>query len=40
MREQDDYMPFAEMDPDELKQLPGDVHRMVDGVSAYITGSA
>jgi uncharacterized protein (UPF0332 family) len=39
-RQQDDYMPFVEMDPDELRQLLGDVRSMVDGIAAYIGDSA
>jgi uncharacterized protein (UPF0332 family) len=35
-RQQDDYMPFVEMDPDELKQLLEDVRDMVKGISAWI----
>jgi len=35
-RQQDDYLPFAEVDPDELKQLLKDVRVMVNGISAYI----
>jgi uncharacterized protein (UPF0332 family) len=35
-RQQDDYMPFVEMDPDELRQLLADVRDMVNGISAYI----
>jgi hypothetical protein len=31
-------MPFVEMDPDELKQLLGDVRNMVNGISVYIRG--
>jgi len=39
-RQQDDYMPFVEMDPDDLKQLLGDVRNMVNGISAYIKTNA
>jgi uncharacterized protein (UPF0332 family) len=39
-RQQDDYMPFVEMDPDELKQLLEDVRNMVNGVSTYISENA
>jgi uncharacterized protein (UPF0332 family) len=35
-RQQDDYMPFVEMDPDELKELLEEVRDMVKGISAYI----
>lgn len=35
-RQQDDYMPFVEMDPDELTGLLDDVRSMVRGVSAYV----
>jgi len=36
MREQDDYMPFVEMDADEIKSLCVDVRTMVNGISEYI----
>jgi len=39
-RQQDDYMPFVEMDPDDLKQLLGDVRNMVDGIFKYVDGSS
>jgi uncharacterized protein (UPF0332 family) len=39
-RQQDDYMPFVEMDPDELQQLLGDVRSMVNGISAYVKTNA
>ena len=39
-RQQDDYMPFVEMDPDELRQLLGDVRRMVGGIGAHTKDSA
>lgn len=39
-RQQDDYMPFVEMDPDELKQLLVSVRDMVNGISAYIKENA
>ncbi|MCL5279562.1 MAG: hypothetical protein M1376_06615 [Planctomycetes bacterium] len=39
-RQQDDYMPFVEMDPDELKQLLESVRNMVNGISAYIRENA
>jgi|ABPW01.1.fsa_nt_gi uncharacterized protein (UPF0332 family) len=39
-RQQDDYLPFAEIDPDELKQLLEDVRRMVDGISMCIKGGS
>lgn len=35
-RQQDDYMPFVEMDPDELKQLFTDVQALVHGIAKYI----
>jgi len=35
-RQQDDYMPFVEIDPDELSQLLADVRNMVVGVTTYI----
>jgi uncharacterized protein (UPF0332 family) len=37
-RQQDDYMPFVEMDVEELRQLGEDVRDMVGGISAYIQG--
>jgi uncharacterized protein (UPF0332 family) len=39
-RQQDDYMPFVEMDPDELKRLLLSVRDMVNGISAYIQENA
>jgi uncharacterized protein (UPF0332 family) len=38
-RQQDDYMPFVEMDPGELKELLADVQAMVGGIDAYIRES-
>ncbi len=35
-RQQDDYMPFVEMDSDELRQLLLSVRNMVNGISSYI----
>lgn len=35
-RQQDDYMPFVEINPAELNQLLSDVRDMVDGITAYI----
>jgi uncharacterized protein (UPF0332 family) len=35
-RQQDDYMPFVEMDPDELRQLLVDVRTMVIGIAEYV----
>lgn len=35
-RQQDDYMPFVEMDADELKQLLWDVRTLVNGIAKYI----
>ncbi|MBN1506959.1 MAG: HEPN domain-containing protein [Sedimentisphaerales bacterium] len=35
-RQQDDYMPFVEMDPDELRQLLEEVRNMVHGVSSHV----
>jgi uncharacterized protein (UPF0332 family) len=37
-RQQDDYMPFVEMDADEIKSLFVDVRTLVNGISEYITG--
>ena len=37
-RQQDDYMPFVEMDADEIKSLFGDVRTLVNGISEYIAG--
>ncbi len=39
-RQQDDYMPFVEMDPDELAQLLEDVRNMVNGISTYVKEDA
>jgi len=39
-RQQDDYMPFVDMDPDELRQLLEDVRTMVLGISAFIKENA
>ncbi len=39
-RQQDDYMPFVEMDPDELNQLLADVQDMVNGICAHIRETA
>ncbi len=39
-RQQDDYMPFVEMDPDELKQLLESVRDMVNGILVYIKENA
>jgi uncharacterized protein (UPF0332 family) len=36
-RQQDDYMPFVEMDADEIRSLFGDVRTLVSGISNYIT---
>ncbi len=38
-RQQDDYMPFVEIDPAELSQLLTDVSHMVNGIGAYIRGN-
>ena len=35
-RQQDDYMPFVEMDPDELNRLLTDVRAMIVGISGYV----
>lgn len=35
-RQQDDYMPFVDMNPDELKKLLVSVRTMVHGIAAYI----
>jgi len=35
-RQQNDYMPFVEMDPDTLKELLVDVRAMVNGISEYV----
>ncbi len=39
-RQEDDYMPFVEMDPDELNQLLADVRDMVRGICTYIRETA
>jgi uncharacterized protein (UPF0332 family) len=35
-RQQDDYMPFVEMDADDLRQLLVDVRSLVNGIAEYI----
>ena len=35
-RQQDDYMPFVEMDADELQTLFVDVKTLVNGISEYV----
>lgn len=35
-RQQDDYLPFADIDPAELRQLFADVEMMVNGVHEYV----
>lgn len=35
-RQQDDYMPFVELDVEEIKSLLTDVRTLMDGVSKYI----
>ena len=35
-RQQDDYMPFVELDPDEIKLLFADAHTLVRGIGKYI----
>ncbi|HUT47420.1 MAG TPA: HEPN domain-containing protein [Sedimentisphaerales bacterium] len=37
-RQQDDYMPFVEMDADEIESLFVDVRNLVNGISEYIAG--
>ena len=37
-RQQDDYMPFVEMDADQIKSLFVDVQTLVNGISRYIAG--
>lgn len=37
-RQQDDYMPFVEMDVDHIKNLFVDVQTLVNGISRYIVG--
>ena len=37
-RQQDDYMPFVEMDADELQGLFADVQALVSGIRQYIAG--
>ena len=37
-RQQDDYMPFVEMDADQIKILFVDVQTLVNGISEYIAG--
>jgi len=38
-RQQDDYMPFVVMTPDELKQLLASARDMVNGIAAHIKGN-
>ena len=35
-RQQDDYMPFVELDADELRQLFADVRTLVQGICRYV----
>jgi uncharacterized protein (UPF0332 family) len=35
-RQQDDYMPFVEVDADGLRQLLADVRTMVGGITRYV----
>jgi uncharacterized protein (UPF0332 family) len=39
-RQQDDYMPFAEVDADELRLLLVDVRTMVGGITRYVRENA
>ena len=39
-RQQDDYMPFVEMDADEIKTLYSNVQTFVTGISEYIVKHA
>ncbi len=39
-RQQDDYMPFVEMDPDELRLLLVDVRDLVRGICTYLRETA
>ena len=36
-RQQDDYMPFVELDADEIRVLFDQVRTMVQGVRRYVT---
>ena len=36
-RQQDDYMPFVEVDPDELRQLLTEIRTLVGGIAEYIS---
>jgi hypothetical protein len=38
MRQQDDYVPFVDMDADEIGNLFVDVQTLVNGISEYIAG--
>lgn len=38
-RQQDDYMPFVEVDGDDLRLLLANVRTMVDGITKYIRES-
>jgi uncharacterized protein (UPF0332 family) len=37
-RQQDDYMPFVEVDTNEIKSLFTDVKTLVKGISEYVAG--
>ena len=37
-RQQDNYIPFVEMDADEIKNLFVDVRTLVNGINQYIEG--
>ena len=37
-RQQDDYMPFVEMDANEIEDLCADVRTLVNGISEYVVG--
>jgi uncharacterized protein (UPF0332 family) len=38
-RQQDDYMPFVEIDADDLRQLFTDVQTLIDGIIKYVRES-
>jgi uncharacterized protein (UPF0332 family) len=39
-RQQDDYMPFVQLDPDEIRSLSADVRTLVKGIGDYVAASA
>lgn len=39
-RQQDDYIPFVEIDPQEVERLSMDVRKMIEGICEYIKNNA